>query len=114
VEELRHLGPALEVDQVLATVDEVLTRKPEPHRFWELRTARVVTADGYRYLSGMGATFLQQLLVVVLLALAAHRSLLLIADGACWIRRFFTEALAQIPSKTRFWIGITCIRNVRS
>ncbi len=100
VEDLRHLGPQLEADQVLVTVDEVLTRKPEPHRFWELRTACIVTADGYRYLSGMGATFLQQLLVVVLLALAAHRSLLLIADGARWIRTFFSEALLQIPSKT--------------
>jgi hypothetical protein len=58
VEELRHLGPQLAPDQVLATVDEVLTRKPEPHRFWEVRTARVVTAQGYRYLSGVGQTFL--------------------------------------------------------
>jgi hypothetical protein len=82
VEELRHLGPELAPDQVLATVDEVLTRKPEPHRFWEVRTARVVTAQGYRYLSGVGQTFLQQLLVVLLLALGARRSLLLIADGA--------------------------------
>jgi len=32
-EQLRHLGPALEADQVLVSVDEVLTRKPEPHRF---------------------------------------------------------------------------------
>jgi hypothetical protein len=57
VEDLRHLGPRLETDQVLITVDEVLTRKPEPHRFWELRTARIVTADGYRYLSGVGRPF---------------------------------------------------------
>jgi hypothetical protein len=100
VEELRHLGPELEADQVLLTVDEVLTRKPEPHHFWEIRTARIVTADGYRYLSGVGATFLQQLLIVVLLALGAQRSLLLIADGARWIRIFFTEMLAQVPNKT--------------
>jgi hypothetical protein len=33
VEDLRHLGPVLEADQVLITVDEVLTRKPAPHRF---------------------------------------------------------------------------------
>jgi hypothetical protein len=32
VENLRHLGPQLEANQVLLTVDEVLTRKPEPHR----------------------------------------------------------------------------------
>ena len=32
-EDLRHVGPELGADQVLVTVDEVLTRKPEPHRF---------------------------------------------------------------------------------
>ena len=32
VENVRHLGPELEADQVLLTVDEVLTRKPEPHQ----------------------------------------------------------------------------------
>jgi len=100
VEDLRHLGPVLEPDQVLITVDEILTRQPAPHRFWELRTARIVTVDGYRYLSGAGAVFLQHLLVVVLLALEGWRSLLLIADGARWIRMFFTETLAQIPTKT--------------
>ena len=100
VEELRHLGPELAADQVLLTVDEVLTRKPAPHRFWELRTAHIVTADGYRYLSGVGATFIQQLLLVVLLALGSRGSLLLIADGAHWIRTFFTDTLARIAPKT--------------
>jgi len=100
VEDLRHLGPELEADQVLVTVDEVLTRKPEPHRFWELRTARVVTAEGYRYLSGVGERFMEQLLVMVVLALGAQRTLLLIADGARWIRAFFTESLAHIANKT--------------
>jgi hypothetical protein len=99
VEDLRHLGPELAAGQVLLTVDEVLTRKPEPHRFWELRTARIVTAEGYRYLSGVGESFIQQLLLVVLLALGPQRTLLLIADGAHWIRTFFTATLAQIPAK---------------
>jgi hypothetical protein len=99
-EDLRHVGPELDADQILVTVDEVLTRKPEPHRFWELRTARVVTADGYRYLSGGGAAFLQCLLVALLLALGTQRSLLLIADGARWIRVFFTETLGHLPDKT--------------
>jgi hypothetical protein len=53
-----------------------------------------------RYLSGVGAPFLQHLLVMVLLALGAHQSLLLIADGARWIQAFFTEKVAQIPTKT--------------
>ena len=99
-EHLRHLRPALEADQVLVSVDEVLTRKPEPHRFWELRRARIATTAGFRYRSGVGAPFLQQLLVLVLLALGAQQSLLLIADGARWIQAFFTESLAQIRTKT--------------
>jgi hypothetical protein len=98
--ELRHLGPDLQPGQVLLTVDEVLTRKPRPQHFWELRTARIVTAAGSRYLSGVGAPFLQHLLVMVLLALGAQCSLLLIADGARWIRTFFSEKVAQIPDKT--------------
>ncbi len=100
VEELRHLGPELETSQVLLTVDEVLTRKSEGGRFLELRTARIVTASGWRYLSGVGDAFLQQLLVVVELALGSLGSLLLIADGARWIRRFFTDTLNQLPRKT--------------
>jgi hypothetical protein len=39
------------------------------------------------------------LLVVVLLALRGRGSLLLIADGARWIRTFFTDRLAQVPDK---------------
>jgi hypothetical protein len=100
VEELRYLGPVLEADQVLPTVDEVLTRKPEAGRFLELRTARVVTAAGYRYVSGIGQAFLRQLQVVTVLALGAFGPLLLIADGARWIRSFFTDTLSQVTRKT--------------
>jgi hypothetical protein len=100
VEDLRHLGPELAPDQVLLTVDEVLIRQRAPHQFWELRTARVVTTEGYRYLSGEGQAFLQHVLVVVLLALGDWRALLLIADGARWIRAFFIDALAAVANKT--------------
>jgi len=100
IEDLRHLGPELEADQVLLTVDEVLTRRPEPGRFLELRTARIATATGYRYLSGVGAAFLQRLHVAALLCLGPLSSLLLIADGARWIRSFFTDTLAAVADKT--------------
>ena len=99
-EELRHLGPELEPHQVLLTVDEVLTRRPEPGHFLELRTARIVTEHGARSLSGVGAAFLQRLHVAVLLCLGPLRSLLLIADGARWIRSFFTDTLAALADKT--------------
>jgi hypothetical protein len=85
---------------VLVTVDEVLTRKPETGHFLELRTARIVTERGSRYLSGVGAAFLQRLHVAVLVCLRPLSSLLLIADGARWIRTFFSETLARIVPKT--------------
>ena len=100
VEDLRELGPELEPDQVFLTVDEVLTRCPETGHFLELRTARIATAAGYRYLSGVGAAFPQRLLVACLLCLGPLRSLLLIADGARWIRTFFTETLAHLSRTT--------------
>lgn len=100
--QLRKLGPKLERNQVLATTDEVLTRKPKKRSFWELRTARVVSEAGYRYLSGTGESFLKQLLVLLLLLGVASqdRTLLLIADGARWIRNFYTSMLDGIVNKT--------------
>ena len=43
---------------MLATPDEVFTRRPEQRHFWELRTARIITAEGHRYLNGVRDTFL--------------------------------------------------------
>ena len=48
----------------------------------------------------MGPAFLQALLAVVRLGLGPLSALLLIADGARWIRSCFTETLARIPQKT--------------
>ena len=100
VEELRQLGPAVEPQQVLLTVDEVLTRKPAAGHFLELRTARIVTERGSRYLSGVGAAFLPRLHLAALLCLGPLSSLLLISDGARWIRTFFSETLARIAPKS--------------
>jgi hypothetical protein len=90
VAELRRLGPQVAPDQVLATTDEVLTRTPARRRFNELRTARVMTTAGSRYLSGTGEGFLTLLLVMVVLCAGRTRAVLLIADGARWIRAWFT------------------------
>ena len=99
LEELRHLGPELEPNQVLLTVDEVLTRQQSAGHFLELRTARIMTERGSRYLSGIGAVFLQHLQLAVLLCLEPLTSVLLIADGARWIRNFFTDTLAAVEDK---------------
>lgn len=95
-EALRRSGPQVGADEVLVTVDEVLTRQSRPKHFWELRTARVTTATGIRYLSGTGDAFLQQLFMLLLiLGIGRHRSLLFIADGARWIRNFFVNYCAE-------------------
>jgi hypothetical protein len=97
VEDLRHLGPGLESDQVLLTVDYVLTRRPQAGHFLELRIARLTMAAGEWYCSGVGLAFLQHLRVVV--GLGVLGSLLLIADGARALRSFFTEMLREVSQK---------------
>src|ERR671916_2966730 len=86
IEDLRTLGPTVAADEVLVTVDEVLTRKPGGEGFWEVRTAKLMTREGYHYVSGTGETFLRVLLAVTVVWLGPQCSLLLIADGARWIR----------------------------
>jgi hypothetical protein len=97
VEDLQQLGPALEADQVLLTVDEVLTRKPEAHHFWELRTARIVTAEGSRVAERRGRDLHRA--PPACRAAGAGSVPLPIADGARWIRIFFTETLPASLTK---------------
>jgi len=98
--DLRRLGPEVRPDQVLVTTDEVLTRKLARRRFNELRTARVVTTQGTRYLSGSGDAFLTLLLIMVLLCAGRQRLVLLIADGARWIRNWFAALQALWATST--------------
>jgi len=98
--DLRRLGPKVGPDQVLVTTDEVLTRKLARRRFNELRTARVVTTQGTRYLSGSGDAFLTLLLIMVLLCAGRQRLVLLIADGARWIRNWFAALQALWATST--------------
>jgi hypothetical protein len=100
IEDLRHLGPRLAADEVLLTIDEVLTPKADGGGRWELRTAKLVTPEGYRYVSGTGAAFLSVVLAVTLAAVGPQRALLLLSDGARWIRTFFSERLAHLPRST--------------
>jgi len=98
LEELRHLGPTLEPDQVLLTIDAVLIRTQQAHQFGEIRTARLTTAEGTRCLSGTGDAFLQTLRALTLLSVGPGRSLLLLADGARWIRAFFRTLVAPLST----------------
>jgi hypothetical protein len=62
----------------------------------ELRTACLVTATAQRYLCGTGDAFLNQVLAAVLACFDC--SLLVIADGARWIRAFIGDYLAGLPN----------------
>jgi hypothetical protein len=97
---LRRLGPKLAPDQILVAPDEVLVRRPKRKQFLELRTARVATAAGYRYISGREGEGFLKLLWVLLLLCGARRSLVtLVSDGAYWIREFVA---ARLQGLSRF------------
>jgi hypothetical protein len=100
LEELRKLGPEVRADQVIVTTDEVLTRKSAKRHFNELHTARVLTTEGSRYLSGTGETFATLLLVLILICAGHHRLVVLLADAARWIRTFFVT-LEALHSQSR-------------
>lgn len=98
VADLRLLGPQVGVDQVLATTDEVLTRSPKRRCFNELRTSHIATSEGFRYLSGRGSAFMLVLIAFVLMSAGRNRSVLVLADGARWIRNWFMEIRSQLVS----------------
>jgi hypothetical protein len=86
-EALRRLGPGIAPDQIVVGADEVLVRKPKKGEFLELRTARVETASGYRYVSGRKGEGFLSLLWVLLLVCGARSALVTrVSDGAYWIR----------------------------
>jgi len=97
-EALRRLGPEIAPDQIVVGADEVLVREPQKGKFLELRTARVETAAGYRYVSGRkGAGFLKLLWVLLLLCGAQTALVTLVSDGAQWIREFALTRLSGLP-----------------
>jgi hypothetical protein len=116
IEDLRHLGSRLGEDEVLLTIDEVLTPKADGTGRWELRMAKLGTSDGYRYVSGTATGFLQTLLALTLVAVGRERMLLLLSDGARWIRTFFAERLAHLPGATHLldWFHLEVRRFTRS
>ena len=97
VAHLARLGPELAPEQVLVSGDEVLVRQPPKGVFAELRTARVATRTGYRYLCGTGGLFLQQLGLVIRLCGGVHALVTFLADGARWLREFAQEHLCRLP-----------------
>jgi hypothetical protein len=98
IETLRQLGPVVQPDQTLVTMDEVLTRAVGERHFWEIRTARVSTPAGTRYLSGTGPALLRQVLVLILICMVQWPAVVVLADGARWIRAWCLELRTLVPS----------------
>jgi hypothetical protein len=94
--DLAYLGPKVDDNQVVASVDGIQVRRPEKRRFHELRTAKVITSKGYRYVSGADASFLGYLLLLIRLCLPEGGFLTVLADGAHWIGEFYVECLHYI------------------
>ncbi len=92
---LRRLGPRVAPGQLVLTRDEVLTRAPGRDQHQELRTACLLSSTRRRYFSGVGLTLLRQVHAAVH---ACHgQSLVVVGDGASWIRTFFRDQLASFP-----------------
>ncbi len=96
---LRRLGPEVQPGQTIAALDDVEVRRPERKGKLYLRTARIATRAGFRYLSGYGETVLTQLYLLLMLCAGRHGWITLLGDGAWWIRQFFTERLAAFTHK---------------
>jgi hypothetical protein len=99
IAQLRRLGPEVQPGQIVAATDDVEVRRPERKRKLYIRTARVATREGFRYLSGCGETVLNQLYLLLLLCGGLQGWVTVLGDGARWIRRFFTQRLAGFTHK---------------
>lgn len=96
---LRRLGPEIQPNQIVAATDDVVVRRPVRRKKLSLRTARIATPEGFRYLSGCGHDVLNQLYVLLLLCGGPESWITLLGDGARWIRNFFAERLTVFVNK---------------
>lgn len=94
--ELARLGPRLASGEVLAVVDEVLVHEQKRHSFAELRTARILTESGTRYLCGVGEAFVQLLSVWLPLVAGDAGKLVLVSDGARWMEPLIAALRATV------------------
>jgi len=99
LERLRRPGPEVQPGQVIAALDDVEVRQPERRRFLSLRTARVTTSRGFRYVSGSSELVLAQVHLLLLLSVGAQGWITVLGDGARWIGTFFRERLAAFTHK---------------
>ena len=96
---LAHLGPRLRPHEMLVALDGIVVRGRHKDSRIELRVGRIATDDGYRYVSGTGEGFLTRVLAAIKALGGQGRFLIVLGDGASWIRTFFEEHLAAYSDK---------------
>lgn len=111
---LARLGPELAPEQILVSADGVQVRQPAKKSWGELRTACVLTPQGYRFLCGTGRLFLQQLWLLILLAGGRRGGwVTFVTDGARWLREFAQEQLQPLPQRELILDWYHLVKKVR-
>ena len=91
-----ELGPYLRPGEVVLMLDEVVVKgRPKGCRVKEY-TARIATTEGFWYVSGRGKSFQLKVLATLRRLKMQVERLIVVADGASWIRDFYSTDLAQI------------------
>jgi hypothetical protein len=89
-----ELGPTLRPGEVVLMLDGVVVRgKPKGSRIEEC-TARIATSNGFWYVSGLGESFRSKVLAALRRLNIKVERLIVVADGASWIRDFYSTELA--------------------
>jgi hypothetical protein len=99
IKHLARLGPELSPDDLLIALDGIVVRGRRKKSRLELRIARLATREGYRYITGTGEAFLVRLRAAIKALGGARRFLVVLADGASWIRTFFEQDLAPYTDR---------------
>ncbi|NIN64424.1 MAG: hypothetical protein GTO63_06925 [Anaerolineae bacterium] len=91
-----ELGPYLRPGEVALMLDEVVVKgRPKGRRILEF-TARMATTQGFWYVSGQGKSFRRKVLAALRRLKMPIERLSVIADGASWIRDFYSTDLTLI------------------
>jgi len=90
------LGPYLRPGEVALLLDEVVVKgRPKGTRIPEY-TARIATREGFWYVSGQGPAFRRRVLAALRRLQGPLERLIVLADGAGWIREFYATNLALL------------------
>lgn len=91
-----ELGPKLHSGEVVLMLDGVVVKgRPKGSQIEEC-TARIATINGFWYISGQGQSFRRKVLAALRQLKIQIERLIVIADGASWIRDFYSKDLAII------------------